>query len=158
MASMIATKLRPFLAACAALLASCTEPPTTVNDLVIDFTLSHASVHPSESLEARLVISNPTNRSITLTSGDSCIADLEATTDGQRVELAGTAYGCLTVVTYFEIAPHDSLVQTFPLAASLPQHQAPWGYVVPAPAGIYRVRARMASGLPDPTAELQVVN
>jgi hypothetical protein len=155
---MMVTKLRPFLAACAALLDSCTEPPTTIDDLMIDFSLSRASVHPSEWLEARLVISNPTRRSITLTSDDSCLADLEATKEGQPVELAGTAVGCLTVITHFEIAPHDSVVKTFPLAAALPQHQAPWGYVVPAPVGTYRVQARMPGGLPDPTAEFQVVN
>ena len=137
---------------------SCAEPPTTVNDLVIDFRLSRTSAHPSESLEARLVILNPTKRSITLTSGDSCLAVLDATKDGQRVNLAGTAWGCLTVITHFEIAPRDSLVRTFALSATLRQDSAPWGYVVPAPPGTYRVQARVPNGLPHPTAELQVVN
>jgi hypothetical protein len=154
---MVTTR-RCFVGACAALFVSCSEPPTTVNDLMIDFSLSRASVHPSESLEARLIIWNRTKRSIPLTSGDSCLADLEATKEGQRVELAGTAVGCLTVITHFEVAPHDSLVKTFPLAAALPQHQAPWGYVVPAPVGTYRVQSRLPSGLPDVTAEFQVMN
>ena len=155
---MMASNLRAFLAACGALLVGCAEPPTTVDDLIIDFRLSPSSAHPADSLQARLVVSNPTERSITLSSGSSCVATLEARKDGQRVDLEGTAFGCFTVTSYFEIAPHDSLVATFPLVAMLRADQAPWGYVVRPPAGVYRVQARMHVGLSDPTADFQVVD
>src|SRR4051794_41458055 len=103
---MIASKVKIVIVVCSALLAACTDP-TGIDDLAVELTLSRASVHPSEPLEARVVVTNPTARSITLTTSDSCPATLEATKDGQRVELAGTAYGCLTVISHFEIAPHD---------------------------------------------------
>ena len=155
---MMASNLRAFLAGCGALLVGCSEPPTTVDDLVIQFRLSRTSAHPGDRLEARLVVSNPTARSITLSSGDSCVAMLEVRKDGQRVALEGTSFACLTVVSYFEIAPHDSLVRTFPLVVMLQSDRPPWGYVVRPPAGVYRVQALMNVRLPDPVAELQVVD
>lgn len=155
---MQARVLKCFVAVTGASVVACSTPLTTLDDLIVRFEVSPGTVRSSDSFEARLVIANPTDRAITLSSGSSCVATLEALRDGQHVDLAGTAFGCFAVVSHFELRPHQQLERTFPLVALLQADQAPWNYVIHPPPGPYEVRARLQVGLPDRTAAFHVAD
>jgi hypothetical protein len=146
---------RAFLASTVLILA-CTDPIGTIHDLRIDFRVVPNIVEAGDSMTAKLVIINPAANSVTISSGSSCVATLDALSNEQRVDLDGTAFGCLAVVSYFVIPPRDSLVRTFVLVAMLREQQSPWRYVIPPPSGLYHMRARVQVGLPDQTVDFQV--
>ena len=143
--------------ACSAFIISCSQLPTTPDDLLVNFRITPATARPGDTIEAEIVITNPTDRRVTLSSGSSCVATLEALKDDQRIDLEGTAFQCLTVVSYFQIEPHQRLVLTFPLVAMLGNTKPPWGYTDRPPSGVYRIKARMQVGLTDRAANLQIV-
>ena len=135
---------------------ACAEPVGTISDLRVDFRVQPSAVASGDSLIARLTIINPTDDSIKLFSGSSCVTTLDAFRDNTRVDLRGTAFGCRTVVSTFVIPPRDSLVMTFDLVAMLREQQPPWQYVTPPPPGIYQLRAAMQVGMPDQFASFEV--
>lgn len=137
-------------------LLACTEPTGTVDDLRVDFRITPAAVQAGDSMRARLVIVNPTRDTISLHSGSSCVATLDALKDGNRLDMEGTAFGCLTVVMTFPIPPRDSLTRTFNLVARLREDKSPWRYIVPPPPGVYRLRAAMQVQLPDAHVQFEV--
>lgn len=128
---------------------ACSETTGTVSDLRVEFHFDTNSVRAGDPMVATLVITNPTRDTIRVSSGSSCVATLDALRAGERVDLQGTAFGCLTVISTFAIPPRDSLVRTFDLIAMLREDHSPWRYVVPPPPGTYRLRANMQVGLPD---------
>jgi hypothetical protein len=135
---------------------ACSEPTGTVDDLRIGFSVQASVVRAGEPLIAKLVITNPTRDTIKVSSGSSCVATLDAVRNNERVDLQGTAFACLTVVTTFAIPPRDSLVRNFALVAMLREGQSPWRYVVPPEPGIYQLRAAMQVGLPDEYVAFEV--
>jgi hypothetical protein len=139
-----------------ALLIACAEPVGTIGDLRISFRVTPNVVQAGDSMTAKLVVINPTANSVTISSGSSCVATIDALHNEQRVDLKGSGFGCLTVVSYFVVPARDSLVTTFHLEAMLQEQQAPWRYVIPPPAGSYQLRALVQVRLPDQYAEFQV--
>jgi len=137
-------------------LLACSEPIGTVSDLRTGFRIEPSVVRAGDSMVAKLVITNPTDDSIRISSGSSCVTTLDALRDDRRLDLQGTAFGCLTVVTTFVIPPRDSLVRVFDLVAMLREDQSPWRYVNPPPVGAYQLRAAMEVNLPDQYVAFQV--
>ena len=135
-ACVVATLLVAHLAAGCAGSTDVDAPPDA------DFVVIPAQVQSGDSLQARLVIRNPSSDTLRLASGSSCVATLAATFGGEQVPLEGTLFGCLAVVTSFPIAPGDSLVRVFDLRARL--HG-----VGGAPSGTYQLTAVMQVQLAD---------
>jgi hypothetical protein len=148
---------RAALLAGVASVVACRQATGTADDLRIGFTVQGITVRPGDPMLARLVITNPTSDTIAVSSGDSCVATLDALRDGERVDLQGTAFGCLTVISNFRIPPGDSIVREFDLVAMLRENQSPWRYVVPPQPGTYRLRADMHVHLPDEYVTFEVV-
>lgn len=153
-------KLRPHVATIAAWmlpLVACADAVGTVDDLRVAFRVQPTVVQNGDSMVARLAIVNPTADTITLSSGSGCVITLDVLKDGQRVDMEGSTWACTTAVTYFRIAPRDSLVSAHDLVALLREDQSPWRYVKPPASGVYQVRAAMQVNLPDEYAEFQVI-
>jgi hypothetical protein len=155
--SMLSAASKSVRFACTTLaVLACGNPVGTVTDLRVDLRLEPSVVRAGESMTASLVINNPTGDTIRLVSGSSCIATLDVLVDGQRLDMQGTGFGCLAVITTFHIAAGDSLTRTFGLVTWLREPRAPWRYIEPLPPGVYRLRAAMQVDLPDQEHEFLV--
>jgi hypothetical protein len=143
------------LAAVVVTITACIEMPTGVDRLIVTFEVSADTVQPGDSLHAKLVIYNPTSRTVTLTSGCSAVASVVASKDGQGVPLVGAnGMMCLTVMTDFNIGPNQQLERIYPLVAmfenlSLREYTA-------APPGTYQLHLRPLVAIPDQIATFHV--
>ncbi len=140
-----------FISLLALAIGSCGDPLSTEDKVNVDFSLRPTQVTAGDSVQAVLVIKNLTGDTVTLYSGSMCVARLTAFLNDTSVFLHGTSFGCLDKITSFPIAPRDSLVRLYQIETRLWDGE-------PAPAGEYRLRARMEVGLRDQERLLRIVN
>ena len=113
-------------------------------------------VRPGDPLRATLTIRNETSDTVRLTSGYGCIAFLDVLSDTTRVPMHGTQFGCTASARRFVIPPQEALVESYDLLAKIQSSEAPYDYV-PAPSGVYRLRADvLVLGLADPETQFTV--
>jgi hypothetical protein len=134
----------------------CGNPVGTVDDVRVDFRLEPSVVRAGDSMTVSLVINNPTGDTVRLVSRSSCVATIDVLVDDERLDMQGTGFGCLAVITTFLIPPGDSLTRTFDLVAWLRENRAPWRYIDPPPPGVYQLQAAMHVELPDQEREFRV--
>lgn len=124
--------------------------------VVQTWTVVPAVVRPGDSLRATLTIRNETPDTVQITSGYGCIAFLDVLSDTTRVPMHGTQFGCTASSRRFVIPPQEALVETYDLLAMIQSAEAPYDYV-PAPAGVYRLRADLlVLGLTDPETQFTI--
>lgn len=84
----------------------------------LDFRLSAPdTVAVRDSFEVRFTIENQRDQDIHLTTGDSCLLELNTFSDRERVPFRGTEFGCYQVVTTHRVRANGTLGRIFELQA-----------------------------------------
>ena len=92
----------------------------------LDFHLSAPdTVAARDSFEVQFTIENQRDQDIHLTTGDSCLLELNTFSDGERVPFRGTEFGCYQVVTMHRVHANGTLGRTFELQAVTPEGKEP---------------------------------
>ena len=144
----------------AALLAltSCRGLPVGPEVINSTLHLSATELRFGETFVATLTLENPTNREVTLTSPEGCLALPSVYREGQRLEWDGTSLGCLTAVTHHTVPAHGTLVRAFELRAALLGGPDPSDYEIEPEPGVYELRMEIYVLLPDLDTEFLVVS
>src|SRR5688572_29068853 len=87
------------------LFASCEQPVTGPAPPRFSFTVTPATVAPGDSFLVEFTLQNPTRQTLTVTSGSGCLFFLQVTKVSEPVSVRGLSYGCLAVVTTFQVKP-----------------------------------------------------
>ena len=128
---------------------SCSDAIAPAEVLESSFAIEPGTVQAGDTFYAVLTITNPTDRTITVTSGSTCLTVLMAYAQDELVPLEGTGGGCGQLYTDFHFPASESRVWNIRLVALLQEDAYSTRYTVPPPPGEYLVRARMGGGLSD---------
>ena len=153
-----AKEMRTFLAPILILtvaIAGCHEPVSPAGLETVRFTVTPSTVAPGDSFVVEFTLRNPTPRTVAVTSGASCLFFLQTHRATEPVSVPGLSYGCLAVVTKFEVPPWGSLRIVRPAVAA---ERSGGGSSHPLPAGEYKIQTMMLAPLPDQEATLTVVD
>jgi len=124
--------------------------------LMASLGLSTDEVMPGDPFVVTYRIENPTDREVTLSSPDGCVALPSVYRDGARQGWEGTALGCLAAVSRHVVPAGGVLVRSFELRAAIPGGDGPYDYdELPEP-GPYALVVEVHVLLPDLTVDFVV--
>ena len=123
--------------------ASCGSDPASFESTVeVAARVEPVRIHPGDSAAVVAVFHNKTGKPQTLGFAMGCPFYLRIVgPSGEGVPLNGSAYACLAVINFLEIAPRDSLVWKHLIEARV-------GGELP-PAGNYKALLRSTGASPD---------
>jgi hypothetical protein len=136
-------------------IGGCHEPVGPAGLETVRFRVTPSTVAPNDSFVVEFTLRNPTWRTLTVTSGASCLFFLQTHRATEPVSIPDLSYGCFAVVTTFEVPPWGSLrVVRHAVAAE----RTGVGSRSPLPQGEYKIQTMMLAPLPDQEATLTVVD
>lgn len=103
------------LAACSADVSGPGEVVT--DDLRIALVVAPTAIERQEALTATLSLENRTTAPLELTSSCTALALIRTIRGGQPVDLEGSAGGCFTAITPFELGAGETLTRTYEIRA-----------------------------------------
>lgn len=128
-----------------------------VDQLATSFTVEPPDVPSGSAFRARLVITNPTLRTVSLPGAYDCPAFLSTLRGDEEVVLEGTQIYCPGAFVTFTIPANGELVRTYALVARVRSPPDPPSAYTPAPPGTYTLRADLNMSLPDVDTEFRVI-
>jgi hypothetical protein len=134
-------------------IGGCHEPVGPAGVEIVRFTVMPHTVAPNDSFVVEFTLRNPTMRTLTVTSGASCLFFLQTHRATEPVSITGLSYGCLAMVTTFVVPPLGSLTIVRQAVAA---ERTGGGSSSPLPAGEYKIQTMMLAPLPDQEAILTV--
>ena len=119
------------------------------------FRVLPSTVAPGDSFAVVFTLRNPTDRTVSITSGAGCLFFLRAFQDSSEISVQGLTYFCTAGFRTFQVPPHDSL-QAVRRGVAAERTGTATG--TPLRAGTYRIRTLMNAALPEMEAPLTVVD
>lgn len=138
----------------AAALGGCGDPvgpeSLRMGDLDVELTLSSDEVRVHESFDARVVLRNRGDESVTLVSGCSAFAFIALHRAAEKLNARGTRGGCFSIPTSWEIPPGGGLVGRWTVTAETFEGE-------PLGRGLYVFRVDFLVDLPDLEALVRIL-